>query len=166
MQALQADMIEKLTESLLPAFPGRNISNVTTFMFNYSAFSTSHQVLDQMFTGPGGPCQHLWVQLEHLEPIEAAPEGQEKPRRGQKLEEAGLQLPLTAHSLPFPKNAESSGISPHTVVSAEPLNSPSEEDMGTTFQVIEDTPLLQDAANQYNIKPRSNLGPGSRPWSP
>ncbi|KAF5926259.1 hypothetical protein HPG69_011388, partial [Diceros bicornis minor] len=48
VRALHAGMVEKLTESVVPAFLGRNISNVTTFMFNYSAFSTSHQVLDRL----------------------------------------------------------------------------------------------------------------------
>ncbi|KAF5916261.1 hypothetical protein HPG69_007342 [Diceros bicornis minor] len=42
--------MEKLTESMIPAFPGRNICNVPTFMFDYSAFSTSQKVLDQLFT--------------------------------------------------------------------------------------------------------------------
>uniref|UniRef100_A0A9L0R0G2 Palmitoyltransferase n=1 Tax=Equus caballus TaxID=9796 RepID=A0A9L0R0G2_HORSE len=50
MHALQARMMEKLTESMVPDFLGRNISTVTTFMFNYSAFNTSRQVLDQLFT--------------------------------------------------------------------------------------------------------------------
>ncbi|XP_058393442.1 ral guanine nucleotide dissociation stimulator-like [Diceros bicornis minor] len=50
MRALQTGMMEKLTESIAPAFLRRNISSFTTFMVNYSALDTSHQVLDQLFT--------------------------------------------------------------------------------------------------------------------
>ncbi|XP_070115651.1 ral guanine nucleotide dissociation stimulator-like [Equus caballus] len=35
---------------MVPAFLGRIICNITTFVCNYSAFSTFHQVLDQLFT--------------------------------------------------------------------------------------------------------------------
>ena len=50
MRALQTGMMEKLTESIAPAFLRRNISSFTTFMVNYSALDTSHQVKDQLFT--------------------------------------------------------------------------------------------------------------------
>ena len=49
MRALQAGPMETPTESMAPALMGRNISNVTTFVFNYSAFNISHLVLDQLF---------------------------------------------------------------------------------------------------------------------
>ncbi|XP_058393023.1 ral guanine nucleotide dissociation stimulator-like [Diceros bicornis minor] len=42
--------MEKLTESMAPAFLSRNMSSFTTFMINYSALDTSHRVLDQLFT--------------------------------------------------------------------------------------------------------------------
>ncbi|KAF5912003.1 hypothetical protein HPG69_003276 [Diceros bicornis minor] len=44
---------------------------------------------------------------------------------------------------------------------SEPLNSPSEEDMRRgfhQFKVIEDIPLLQEAANQYNFEPKEQFG--------
>ena len=50
MRGLQAGMMEKLTESIAPAFLSRNISSFTTFMVNYSALDTSHKVLDLLFT--------------------------------------------------------------------------------------------------------------------
>ncbi|XP_070090800.1 uncharacterized protein [Equus caballus] len=50
MHALQVGVIEKLSESMVPAFLSRIICNITTFVCNYSAFSTFHQVLDQLFT--------------------------------------------------------------------------------------------------------------------
>ena len=49
MCGLQAGMMEKLTESIAPAFLSRNISSFTTFMINYSASDTCHHVLDQLF---------------------------------------------------------------------------------------------------------------------
>ncbi|XP_058381843.1 ral guanine nucleotide dissociation stimulator-like isoform X2 [Diceros bicornis minor] len=50
MRALQAGMMEKLTQSMALAFVSRNISSFTTFMVNYSASDISHRVLDQLFT--------------------------------------------------------------------------------------------------------------------
>ena len=50
MCGLQAGMMEKLTDSIAPAFLSNNISRFTTFMVNYSASDTSHRVLDQLFT--------------------------------------------------------------------------------------------------------------------
>ena len=50
MRGLQAGMMEKLTESIAPAFLSKNISSFITTMVNYSASDTSHRVLDQLFT--------------------------------------------------------------------------------------------------------------------
>ena len=50
MRALQAGMMEKLTESMAPAFLSLNMSSFITFMVKYSALDTSHRVLDQLFT--------------------------------------------------------------------------------------------------------------------
>ena len=50
MRGVQAGMMEKLTESIAPAFLSRNISSFTTFMVNYSASDTCHRVLDHLFT--------------------------------------------------------------------------------------------------------------------
>ena len=50
MCGLQAGMMEKLTDSIAPAFLSRNISSFTNFMVNYSASDTSHQVLDLGYT--------------------------------------------------------------------------------------------------------------------
>ena len=50
MRALQAGMMENLTESMAQAFLSRNTSSFTTFMVNYSALDTFYRVLDQLFT--------------------------------------------------------------------------------------------------------------------
>ncbi|XP_070102120.1 ral guanine nucleotide dissociation stimulator-like isoform X2 [Equus caballus] len=50
MHSLQVAVIEKLSESMVPPFLGRITCNITNFVCNYSAFSTFHQVLDQLFT--------------------------------------------------------------------------------------------------------------------
>ncbi|KAF5920692.1 hypothetical protein HPG69_014729, partial [Diceros bicornis minor] len=47
---LQAGMMENLSESMVLACQGRNIFYITIFLFNYSAFNTTQQVLDQLFT--------------------------------------------------------------------------------------------------------------------
>ncbi|XP_070105480.1 ral guanine nucleotide dissociation stimulator-like isoform X2 [Equus caballus] len=49
MRALQAGRMQRLSESVLPAFPGRVLCSVTTSLCSYSGSSTSHQVLDQLF---------------------------------------------------------------------------------------------------------------------
>ncbi|XP_070449148.1 ral guanine nucleotide dissociation stimulator-like isoform X3 [Equus przewalskii] len=54
MRALQAGMMQRLSESVLPAFPSRVLCSVITSLYSYSGSSTSHQVLDQLF-----PRSHL-----------------------------------------------------------------------------------------------------------
>uniref|UniRef100_A0A9L0S3Z9 Uncharacterized protein n=1 Tax=Equus caballus TaxID=9796 RepID=A0A9L0S3Z9_HORSE len=49
MRALQAGMMQRLSESVLPAFPSRVLCSVTTSLCSYSGSSTAHQVLDQLF---------------------------------------------------------------------------------------------------------------------
>ncbi|XP_070111332.1 ral guanine nucleotide dissociation stimulator-like [Equus caballus] len=49
MRALQAGMMQRFSESVLPAFPGRVLCSVITSLCSYSGSSTSHQVLDQLF---------------------------------------------------------------------------------------------------------------------
>nr|XP_023490400.1 ral guanine nucleotide dissociation stimulator isoform X2 [Equus caballus] len=49
MHALQAGMMQRLSESVLPAFPSRVLCSVTTSLCSYSGSSTAHQVLDQLF---------------------------------------------------------------------------------------------------------------------
>ncbi|XP_070111866.1 ral guanine nucleotide dissociation stimulator-like isoform X2 [Equus caballus] len=54
MRALQAGMMQRLSESVLPAFPSRVLCSVINSLHSYSGSSTSHQVLDQLF-----PRSHL-----------------------------------------------------------------------------------------------------------
>ncbi|XP_070102103.1 ral guanine nucleotide dissociation stimulator-like isoform X2 [Equus caballus] len=54
MRALQAGMMQRLSESVLPAFPSRVLCSVITSLCSYSGSSTAHQVLDQLF-----PRSHL-----------------------------------------------------------------------------------------------------------
>ncbi|XP_070090788.1 ral guanine nucleotide dissociation stimulator-like [Equus caballus] len=49
MRALQAGMMQRLSESVVPAFPSRVLCSVITSLCSYSGSSTSHQVLDQLF---------------------------------------------------------------------------------------------------------------------
>uniref|UniRef100_A0A5F5PS82 Ras-GEF domain-containing protein n=1 Tax=Equus caballus TaxID=9796 RepID=A0A5F5PS82_HORSE len=49
MRALQAGMMQRLSESVLPAFPSRVLCSVITSLRSYSGSSTAHQVLDQLF---------------------------------------------------------------------------------------------------------------------
>ncbi|XP_070089770.1 ral guanine nucleotide dissociation stimulator-like isoform X5 [Equus caballus] len=49
MRALQAGVMQRLSESVLPAFPSRVLCSVTTSLCSYSGSSTAHQVLDQLF---------------------------------------------------------------------------------------------------------------------
>ncbi|XP_070449143.1 ral guanine nucleotide dissociation stimulator-like isoform X8 [Equus przewalskii] len=49
MRALQAGMMQRLSESVLPAFPSRVLCSVITSLCSYSGSSTAHQVLDQLF---------------------------------------------------------------------------------------------------------------------
>ncbi|XP_070094471.1 uncharacterized protein [Equus caballus] len=49
MRALQAGMMQRLSESVLPAFPSRVLCSVITSLCRYSGSSTAHQVLDQLF---------------------------------------------------------------------------------------------------------------------
>nr|XP_023488002.1 ral guanine nucleotide dissociation stimulator-like isoform X1 [Equus caballus] len=48
MRALQAGMMQRLSESVLPAFPSRVLCSVINSLYSYSGSSTSHQVLDQL----------------------------------------------------------------------------------------------------------------------
>ncbi|XP_070110946.1 ral guanine nucleotide dissociation stimulator [Equus caballus] len=62
MHALQAGTMDHLSESLVPAFPGRVICSDTTSMSHYLVFSSSHRVLDQLFPRscpPSIPCEAL-----------------------------------------------------------------------------------------------------------
>ncbi|XP_070117291.1 ral guanine nucleotide dissociation stimulator [Equus caballus] len=54
MRALQAGMMQRLSESVLPAFPSRVLCSVITSLCSDSGSSTAHQVLDQLF-----PRSHL-----------------------------------------------------------------------------------------------------------
>nr|XP_023491028.1 ral guanine nucleotide dissociation stimulator-like isoform X3 [Equus caballus] len=54
MRALQAGMMQRLSESVLPAFPSRVLCSVITSLCRDSGSSTAHQVLDQLF-----PRSHL-----------------------------------------------------------------------------------------------------------
>ncbi|XP_070095424.1 ral guanine nucleotide dissociation stimulator-like isoform X1 [Equus caballus] len=54
MRALQAGMMQRLSETVLPAFPSRVLCSVITSLCSYSGSSTAHQVLDQLF-----PRSHL-----------------------------------------------------------------------------------------------------------
>ncbi|XP_070091012.1 ral guanine nucleotide dissociation stimulator-like isoform X1 [Equus caballus] len=54
MRALQAGMMQRLSESVVPAFPSRVLCSVITSLCSYSGSSTAHQVLDQLF-----PRSHL-----------------------------------------------------------------------------------------------------------
>ncbi|XP_070111299.1 ral guanine nucleotide dissociation stimulator-like [Equus caballus] len=54
MRALQAGVMQRLSETVLPAFPSRVLCSVTTSLCSYSGSSTAHQVLDQLF-----PRSHL-----------------------------------------------------------------------------------------------------------
>ncbi|XP_070114973.1 ral guanine nucleotide dissociation stimulator-like isoform X2 [Equus caballus] len=54
MRALQAGVMQRLSESVLPAFPSRVLCSVITSLCSYSGSSTAHQVLDQLF-----PRSHL-----------------------------------------------------------------------------------------------------------
>uniref|UniRef100_A0A5F5PYI1 Ras-GEF domain-containing protein n=1 Tax=Equus caballus TaxID=9796 RepID=A0A5F5PYI1_HORSE len=54
MRALQAGMMQRLSETVLPAFPSRVLCSVITSLCSYSGSSTDHQVLDQLF-----PRSHL-----------------------------------------------------------------------------------------------------------
>nr|XP_023490744.1 ral guanine nucleotide dissociation stimulator isoform X2 [Equus caballus] len=49
MRALQAGMMQRLSESVLPAFPSRVLCSVITSLCSDSGSSTAHQVLDQLF---------------------------------------------------------------------------------------------------------------------
>nr|XP_023481752.1 ral guanine nucleotide dissociation stimulator-like isoform X4 [Equus caballus] len=49
MRALQAGMMQRLSETVLPAFPSRVLCSVITSLCSYSGSSTAHQVLDQLF---------------------------------------------------------------------------------------------------------------------
>ncbi|XP_070095489.1 ral guanine nucleotide dissociation stimulator [Equus caballus] len=49
MRALQAGMMQRLAESVLPAFPSRVLCSVITYLCSYSGSSTAHQLLDQLF---------------------------------------------------------------------------------------------------------------------
>nr|XP_044623457.1 ral guanine nucleotide dissociation stimulator-like isoform X2 [Equus asinus] len=49
MRALQAGTMQRLSESVLPAFPSRVLCSVITSLCSYSGSSTAHQVLDQLF---------------------------------------------------------------------------------------------------------------------
>ncbi|XP_070091052.1 ral guanine nucleotide dissociation stimulator-like isoform X4 [Equus caballus] len=49
MRALQAGMMQRLSESVVPAFPSRVLCSVITSLCSYSGSSTAHQVLDQLF---------------------------------------------------------------------------------------------------------------------
>ncbi|XP_070114974.1 ral guanine nucleotide dissociation stimulator-like isoform X3 [Equus caballus] len=49
MRALQAGVMQRLSESVLPAFPSRVLCSVITSLCSYSGSSTAHQVLDQLF---------------------------------------------------------------------------------------------------------------------
>ncbi|XP_070115413.1 ral guanine nucleotide dissociation stimulator-like [Equus caballus] len=54
MRALQAGMMQRLSETVLPAFPSRVLCSVITSLCSDSGSSTAHQVLDQLF-----PRSHL-----------------------------------------------------------------------------------------------------------
>ncbi|XP_070103137.1 ral guanine nucleotide dissociation stimulator-like isoform X5 [Equus caballus] len=54
MRALQAGRMQRLSETVLPAFPSRVLCSVITSLCSYSGSSTAHQVLDQLF-----PRSHL-----------------------------------------------------------------------------------------------------------
>nr|XP_044622433.1 ral guanine nucleotide dissociation stimulator-like isoform X3 [Equus asinus] len=54
MRGLQAGMMQRLSETVLPAFPSRVLCSVITSLCSYSGSSTAHQVLDQLF-----PRSHL-----------------------------------------------------------------------------------------------------------
>nr|XP_044622429.1 ral guanine nucleotide dissociation stimulator-like isoform X5 [Equus asinus] len=54
MRALRAGMMQRLSETVLPAFPSRVLCSVITSLCSYSGSSTAHQVLDQLF-----PRSHL-----------------------------------------------------------------------------------------------------------
>ncbi|XP_070111752.1 ral guanine nucleotide dissociation stimulator-like isoform X5 [Equus caballus] len=54
MRALQAGVMQRLSESVLTAFPSRVLCSVITSLCSYSGSSTAHQVLDQLF-----PRSHL-----------------------------------------------------------------------------------------------------------
>nr|XP_044617578.1 uncharacterized protein LOC123281838 [Equus asinus] len=49
MHALQTGRMEHLSESPVPAFPGRVTCSGTTSTSNYLVFGTTHRVLDQLF---------------------------------------------------------------------------------------------------------------------
>ncbi|XP_070117276.1 ral guanine nucleotide dissociation stimulator-like [Equus caballus] len=49
MRALQAGMMQRLSESVLPGFPSRVLCSVITSLCSCSGSSTAHQVLDQLF---------------------------------------------------------------------------------------------------------------------
>ncbi|XP_070093189.1 ral guanine nucleotide dissociation stimulator-like isoform X3 [Equus caballus] len=49
MRALQAGVMQRLSESVLPAFPSRVLCSVITSLCSYSGSSTAQQALDQLF---------------------------------------------------------------------------------------------------------------------
>ncbi|KAK1339668.1 LOW QUALITY PROTEIN: hypothetical protein QTO34_018222 [Cnephaeus nilssonii] len=65
MRALQGGTLGRVAASMVPAFPGGNISHITTFMPSHPAFSRAQQFLDQLFTRSCPPSIrsdifHIW----------------------------------------------------------------------------------------------------------
>lgn len=50
MRALQEGTVEKVVESMVPAFLHGKIPHISTFMSIHPAFSRAQQFLDQLFT--------------------------------------------------------------------------------------------------------------------